>query len=395
MPNYPDSDRLLDQALRRPGAAGTSLRHAVTLRRDWLPVPDTLTLEPEYRLTGAPEGCRILVRLDAHELFLDQPVALMPVTVPKPWGRELWFTGMEARGESAVRTNAGALPLSQYLALAPRRLTGGAEPVLLKILDPHPDPVVGDLYFEAHDNKREVYVVSHVHPQAWPDGRGAIRYGMNQDLRRRYRDDDAFRRDYLHAVKRYEGIRRALDDGRPVPPHEEARCRADMEAFTELRPLAVGDVVIVPTWLPHSLLHGVRVIEFQTPSYQRYILSFTQRVLTQDHWDTEAAVGRIRLDSPDPAVVENVTEGVERVAGIEDFQVWRITVDAGAEFCLPSRQRYRLCVVMDGQVELEPLSLGPGDAALVPALALSTATGVSLVNRSAEPATVLLAAPHP
>jgi hypothetical protein len=62
---------------------------------------------------------------------LDEPVRLCPAYIAKPWGQEIWFTGIEARGESGIATNAGELPLSQYLALAPRRLTRRAPLVLL------------------------------------------------------------------------------------------------------------------------------------------------------------------------------------------------------------------------------------------------------------------------
>ncbi|NJN51182.1 MAG: hypothetical protein HC809_04765, partial [Gammaproteobacteria bacterium] len=77
------------------------------------------------------------------------------------------------------------------------------------MLDPHAEPVRGDLYFELHDTKREVYVVTHIDPTAWPGGRGGIAFGMNQVLRNACGDDVRFRRDYIDAVARYEAVRRA------------------------------------------------------------------------------------------------------------------------------------------------------------------------------------------
>ena len=71
---------------------------------------------------------------------------------------------MEERGESRVLAAGGELRLSAYLEAA-----GIAAPViLLKVLDPHPEPVRGDLYFEVHEHKREVYVVTAVDRNAWP-----------------------------------------------------------------------------------------------------------------------------------------------------------------------------------------------------------------------------------
>lgn len=392
MPNYPDSDSALDQALACANGP-VHLRQTLTLSRDWRSTPDTVTLEPTYRISA--DG-RVQARLGDHELYLDEPVLLEPVHIAKPWGREIWHTGIEARGECGVRTPAGVLPLSQYQALAPRRLSGGLPLVLLKILDPEPKPVLGDLYFETHEQKQEVYVVTHVDPDAWPDGTGGIRFGMNQDLRRRYGDDDAFRRDYLAAVKAYEAVRRDIDAGAAVAAGREAELRAAMNAFTNMRELRLGDVVVVPTWLPHSLQHGVRVVEFQTPTYERYIISFAQQVLTQDHWDTETAVARMHLDVPAPPRFEELADGVENIVTFDDFRVWRARVPAGGSLPLPLHPSYLLCMGVQGQVHLGALTLAPEQAAFVPGAALTdqhSTTVTRLHNTAGEPATVLLAAP--
>lgn len=396
MQSLPDSDRALDQALGAPGGPPETLRRTLTLERHWRAAPDELSLDVTYAFRRDAGGPRIEARLGPHRLMLDEPVRLGAVDVAKPWGREIWFTGIEARGESTVETGAGALPLSQYLALAPERLTGRRPLVLLKVLDPRPEPVLGDLYFEVHEQKREVYVVTHVDRGAWPDGRGAIRFGMNPALRRRYADDAAFRRDYLDAVRRYEAVRRALDAGDASRADEEPALRAAMDAFTDIRPLEVGDVVVVPTWLPHALQHGVRVVEFQTPTYERYILSFAQKVLTQPHWDTETGVARMRLDVPEPPRFEPVAPGAERIVAFDDFRVWRIAVPSRGRFTLPAHPSYGLCMVVRGELGLGRLRLGSEQAAFVPRAALAgprRAELATLVNDSGEPAVVLLAAP--
>lgn len=391
---YPDTDSVLDRALDAGhGMPSEPVRQTLVLDRTWLETPDRLTREATYHFHPGPTGTRIVARLGEHEIPLDEPVRLTPVCIPKPWGREIWLTGIESRGESLVRTGAGELPLSQYLALAPRRLARNAPLVLLKILDPKPEPVIGDLYFEVHEEKREVYVVTHVDATAWPDGRGRIRFGMNQARRREYRDDDRFRDDYLAAVRAYEEVRRALDAGETVAPEREQDLRAAMESFTAMRELAVGDVVVVPTWLPHSLQHGVRVIEFQTPTYERYILSFAQRVLTQPHWDTAEAVPRMRLEAPPAPAFDEVTPGVENIVTFDDFRVWRARLAPGAELALPDHPSYVLCMVVQGEVNLGGLTLAAEEAAFVPAAALADGGRVSLRNPGGNDATVLLAAP--
>lgn len=299
------------------------------------------------------------------------PVALIPVDIPKPWGRERWFTGIEARGESQVRTASGTRPISAYLAQGGTMNGGstlleGRPLLLLKILDPRTDPVLGDLYFEVHREKREVYIVTQVDRTAWPDGVGAVRFGMHPGLRAEYADDDAFRADYLRAVTAYEHVRRAIDAGASIDPAIEPQRRAEMERFTALRPLRPGDVVTVPPWTPHALQHGVRVVEFQTPTYERYILSFGQRVLTQPHWDTALAVPQMQLGIPAEPAPERVGPGLERLARFPDFEVLRASVNASAACRLPLDAPYVLCMAERGAVRVGGIRLEPDQAALLP-----------------------------
>ena len=300
-----------------------------------------------------------------------QPVALAPVAIPKPWGQEIWYTGMESRGESQVLVDGTPLPLSEYLAHDPDRLAKRAPVLLLKILDPKAEPVLGDLYFEVHEEKQEVYVVTHVDPTAWPEGEGGIRFGMCQDQRAKYADAHSFRTAYLAAVRAYEQIRRQIDEQNAVvDPAEERAARDAMDAFAAQRALRVGDVVRVPTWTPHSLLHGVRVVEFQSPTYERYIISFAQQVLTQDHWDSEYAIARMHVDAPSPEVFEQVQTGIERIAKFSDFNVWRVNLDAAKSLRLPAHIPYAVCMAITGQSHIGALKLGPEQACFIPCAAI-------------------------
>ncbi len=279
---------------------------------------------------------------------------------------------MEARGESQVLVGDLAIPLSAYLAYN-SALPANHEPVLLlKVLDPKPQPVLGDLYFEVHAEKQEVYVVTHVDPQVWPTGRGGIRFGMDQDKRKQYPDAHAFRAAYLEHVRAYEKIRRQIDEqGLDIAPEAEAQAREAMDSFAALRPLAVGDVVSVPTWTPHSLLHGVRVVEFQTPTYERYIISFAQEVVTQKHWDSEHAVTHMHIDAPGPELFEAVSPGIERIAKFDNFNVWRVTLSAMQALTLPDTIPYAVCMALDHNVTVGDLSLAAEQACFVPHAAVS------------------------
>lgn len=368
---------------------------------------------------------------DLAWLELNRPLRLNPIRIPKPWGQEVWYTGIEARGQSEVIDESGhRLPLPWLLSVCPRQLLGqeSDELILLKVLDPLPQPVFGDLYFEMHEEKREVYVVTHVDSQAWPNGTGGIRFGFDQRKREMYGDDARFKADYLSAVHAYRNVRVEIDElldqnridegialDAPVEPvvlerwlaklptdlrEREAALREQMEAFIHIDPLKVGDVVRVPCFTPHSLLHGVRTVEFQTPVYERKILSFAQKVLTQKHWDTAEAMEMISLDPPTAAELPVLSSTpdlqIEEVVQFRDFHVQRLTLQPGGRFLLdrkPVEQGSEYCLLMGiaGEVSVN-------GSALVPEQALFVAAGtekVELLGSVDKEAILLLARPAP
>ncbi|WP_157497827.1 hypothetical protein [Gilvimarinus chinensis] len=340
-------------------------------------------------------------RLHSPVLSLDTPVHLKPTHIAKPWGQEVWFTGMEVRGVSGVGCVRYSIPLPWLLSLMPNTFSAGQpeQLTLLKILDPLPDEVFGDLYFEMHERKQEVYVVTHIDKRAWPKGVGGIRFGFNQKLRAEYSNDVEFKAAYLSSVKRYEKVRREIDacldiekkrDGlavnEPVQPQQtkcwmkglsvklveqEARLREQMNAFSNLMPLKVGDVVQVPCMTPHSLLHGVRTVEFQTPVYERKILSFAQKVLTQDSWDTEEALqaAKLDIDPSVPAEKVELTRGLtsQLIVNFDDFKVWRIRAEQSVDYALPSVGVYRLLMAVSDGLTLADQKMAAEQAALIPA----------------------------
>lgn len=343
--------------------------------------------------------------LDTPLIALKGCWKLQPVHIPKPWGQEIWYTGIEARGCSKVSDGRRSIPLPWLLSLAPEYFiaTGQSQPNLLKILDPLPDDLYGDLYFELHRKKQEVYVVTHIADSAWPSGEGAIRYGFDPKVRSRYADDDHFRQAYLHAVKTYESVRRRVDQRmdeyrlrdkvslvepvdsktleawrRQLPKEllaEEESARNAMNAFTFMMPLRVGDVVKVAFNTPHALQHGVRTVEFQTPVYERKILSFAQKVLTQNHWDTEEAVATMNLE---PGCVESLpmlqqTEEylLEQVVMFEDFTVHRLTLEGGGLYQLKAGC-YKVLLVVSGRLKIDDITLEKEEAVLIPRISDDT-----------------------
>ena len=161
-----------------------------------------------YRVdyTKTPNGLN--ARVLGHTINLEAPAILAPVYIKKPWGREIWYTGIENRGESSVMMdNNSSIPISLFLSLAPKQLTNSKLPVLLKILDPKTVKSLGNLYLEVHEEKEEVYVVTHIDSEAWPHGVGTMRYGVDQIARQSYGSDQQFRAEYLSSVQEYEAIR--------------------------------------------------------------------------------------------------------------------------------------------------------------------------------------------
>lgn len=392
------------------------------LRQYWLPEAPSLSLTALYCMTGE----RLQVAVTDQVLVADRAapqlqyqawtrhhglaswepgmlLELSPVIVPKPWGREIWYSGVERRGVCSFAAGSGRSPIPWLQAVVPdSRLGESAEPlVLLKILDPHPQPVVGDLYFELHEEKREVYVVTGIDPGAWPGGQGGIRLGFDPRRLADYPDQQAFRQAYLGAVQAYEVVRRELDGlarqglvAKPAQLEREQALRETMNDFTCLRPVRVGDVVTVPLRVPHSLQHGVRTIEFQTPVYERKILSFAQQVQTQDHWDTADAVQSMVLQAPPQPEFPLLQQGeglrVERVVDFPDFEVRRITLCGSARLGVEIRDAYGLLMVVSGVLHLLGATYGSERALLLP----RGWTGVLDTAQAAQPLVLLWAVPR-
>ena len=163
--------------------------------------------------------------------------------------------------------------------------------------------------------------------------------------------------------------------------------RDAMNEFTAQRNLHVGDVINVNPHVPHSLQHGVRVVEFQTPHYERYILSFAQKVLTQDHWDTERALDHVQLDLEETEVQE-ISETESLVADFEEFRATRIVLQPGMDKVIDA-DTYCLVIGVKGRVELGKQRLDPEDGYYITACA----SPVEIRNTSPEPATCLIAQP--
>lgn len=266
-----------------------------------------------------------------------EPAALEPVVVEKPWGREVWYSGIEARGESRVRVAGGAIPLSRYLYAQGRT----ANVVLLKAL--HPDK--GDLYMEVHDTKWEVYAVDGVDEALWPCG-GRLLLGANQGHRQAL--GEGFRAALLEAAQRAEFAER-----------QDGAVLAEVAGFLNAVAVRPGDIVAIPPRMPHSLRRGVSVIEFQTPVFERKILAASQPVATQNGWDSAAAAEVMDIDlTPDVRKACDTGETIRTA----DFSL----VALGSGACRVFRP-WSVGWVQRGEVRANGVSFGPRTAFVAPA----------------------------
>lgn len=328
----------------------------------------------------------------------NRAINCLPHHESKPWGEEIWFTGIEARGVSEVGDAGCSIPLPWLLSVVPSWFGAAQQLVLLKILAPRPEPVWGDLYLELHRKKQEVYVITAVDESAWPEGKGQIRLGVPSHLVSDNEQKQKFIESFSSSISDYRQCRQAIDAGldrcrleagltlnEPVDPkqqeqwlqalppgliEQECRLRNRLFEHTELHDLEPGDVVKVPTLTPHSLQHGVRAVEFQTPVYERLIVAFAQKVLTQDHWDSEEALSLMNLDARLERDLECVSDApgavVESVVRFDDFSVDRVTLSQGASFQW-SGAVYSLWMAIKGRPELAGHRLNPEQAAVMAA----------------------------
>ena len=321
----------------------------------------------------------------------DLPLCLKVLNIPKPWGYESWYTGVEKRGVALVTDKWGKTELpyalnvfkQQMLADYPESL------ILLKTLNPVADDVIGDLYYEMHEEKWEVYVVTEIDKTAWPSGTGIIKAGLHPEKIEEYQKSygkewaeillDNFRK----AIGEYEIIRRQIDDSTGDISEEvllqELELRQKASNFVGNCPVKIGDIVSFPVLQMHSLQHGIKVIEFQTPHYERLIVMFAQKVLTQNHWDTEEALKKMLLEVYKQPQLEILHKSsgllVERFVDFPKFTADRICLEKNKSWEDKLDGKYQLLITISGQATIFPVDAKPLILNLEESLFLPVAMG--------------------
>ena len=330
-------------------------------------------------LDGKPESRDAFFNLTESNqmsaLVLNTPLVLDPVTVKKPWGEEIWFSGIEERGVSSCN----GIPITFLIEIFGEFLGCSKPPILLKVLAPNPEPNLGDLYFELHEKKTEVYVVTDINSGSWPNGVGKIRLGFNDKEIQSQGTSEKFIEKYLSSVESYQRCRNLIDskvDQMKVAfglskdeiieaelyrtflaeidkaiIDDEKILRKEMNKFTKLHDIKIGDAIKVKPYIPHSLQHGVRVVEFQTPHYERYILSFGQKVITQDHWDTKTALMKAKISENRIEQPTKLDEFQDIVADFKEFNVTRAILPPKSDLKIEEKG-YCLIIGISGETKL-------------------------------------------
>ena len=296
------------------------------------------------------------------------PFQLENLKITKPWGYETWYTGIEKRGVVKVIDKNGKTELPYSLNIFRKQILGDypEELILLKKLTPYSEDVIGDLYFEMHEKKWEVYVVTEIDESAWPEGVAIIKAGLNPKKITEYKRKHGKEwktfliKDFKETTKKYEYLRRKIDNCKEFSSKSllplESELRKKAADFVGDCFVKKGDIVSFAPYQIHSLQHGIKVIEFQTPHYERLIVMFGQKVLTQENWDSEEALNKIIPDVYKPPNLELLKKSVgiliERFVDFPDFTADRLILEPKMSWEEKINNQYQILIAISGKATI-------------------------------------------
>ena len=314
---------------------------------------------------------KILQKENLAYIHSNSLITLYPHLEHKPWGKEIWFTGIEERGQAKIESyfKKKKMNLTDFLYLYSNHCCNGQNQlVLLKILESIPERIFGDLYLELHEKKQETYIITDVNSQIHKMKTAQMKYGLNLDKRKTFKKLKFFKQSFFRAVMKYKKIRDFIDKQaypqkanikqykknlKQISPEckkKELELRDEMNSYIGSYPVKKGDVISINNLIPHSLQHGIRCIEFQTPVYERLIISFTQKVIRQNHWDTKKAIRVMKKAFPYKQKLKKLKQtnyfDIELICRFKDFKVVRYRFFKNSRIDL-SFKTYTLFIAMD------------------------------------------------
>ena len=364
-------------------------------------------------------------------------IFLMPIAIKKLWGKEVWFSGIEARGVSLARSHFSTktheidevLFVFRLFRFLNKNYIKNQQPILLKILKPLADKIQGQLYYELHEKKKEVYIISRISKKLYPQGLGKIRLGFNPEKKKNYDNAKLFFSAKLKAILSYKKIRfqidKKIDDWKaknksPINQRGslraanqwskclseeevalEKKLRKEMESFSDYKSLKVGDTITIENKTPHALQAGVEAVEFQTPHYERLIISYPQKVLTQKDWDTEKAFQIMKKKTTlkkNLTVKDNAEILLEKCVSFKEFKVYKVAFKKIKTYnlmkFLEMENKEMIFFNLNAKIQIFinqlPYSLGPESAYLFP-IPLVNEPKIVIKNLSSTPSFCLMA----
>jgi mannose-6-phosphate isomerase class I len=225
-----------------------------------------------------------------------------------------------------------------------------------------------------------------------------MKYGVSQEQRSQFASDDEFKERFKSLCLEYENCRKEIDnylesvvsqdlnsatnpskasreDAIPREWREkEAKLESEINRFVGWLDLRQGDVVKVQRRVPHSLQYGITVVEFQTPVYERLIVTFNQKVLTQSHWDVSKAFEIMEINHPLSqnllCLEDNDQILMEQVVDFKDFEVLRITQRAETFKLDLGKFGHSIIFALKSNITVigdEVVALASGEACFIPA----------------------------
>lgn len=354
-----------------------------------------------------------------------KPYRLSPIEIKKPWGKEVWYTGIERRGVSSLKTPSGYLPLHYVNAVLPKRLKGSAfdsDVILLKILKTKSN-ARGDLYIELHKKKEEVYVVDSIDQKVYKNKEAPLLYGMDEEKIKKM-GLESYKKLLLDEITSYEKHREKVDaqfhelcqkegiDLNACLDEKQDKLlygqipkeiiQKDLKDYQKIRSffgkslLREGSVVRIEKGVPHSIPHGVRVVEFQNAYYERKIIAFNQKVLTQKRWDTKEALDVMKKSSPlnEPNIFYEGDNYLEReLAKFEDYTVDEIVIHPGYRHVNYAADFYQILYCLGNSLEVETemdsMMLQKSEAIFIP-----IETTITIYNSQTSDVSFLIAYPN-
>jgi pseudouridine synthase len=347
----------------------------------------------------------------------DKPIILSEGVLSKAWGAEIPFTMIEGRYVADVTDARGTKKskLPDVLKLFPGSF--GVDPeknlVLLKLLKPGSQPRVSDLYLEVHWEKYELYVVTAIDENAWPEGKARIVCGLNAQLvaeykarygeawREKYKQDfraasdrykDEIYEEYTSKAPKDKSFNDVIDKPektlRDEIERKEIALRDAVYNFAGYKEVSVGDVLVFPRGTVHSLRHGIEVAEVLSFHYERGILVPTLQPVTsfEGIWFTDTAFAVMEMSAYAPAEFKTVggipgQYAIEHLATFplrnQYFTTERISLEKDAGICdntvsANSGKSYHLLMAIKGSLEISSPSgwkveLATKKAVIIPA----------------------------